>query len=136
MEREMELEMEFCHEWSHKKPATKTIATSYIAYDFICKYVDMVKEKNPNLECNVYKIKNNFFGERITVTGLICGSDIIEQLKGKPLGEYLVLSGSMFRDDCDIFLDDVTKEQVEDALGVKVIINDNSGADFVAALMQ
>ncbi len=136
MEREMELEMEFCDEWCGKKPAPKTIATSYIAYDFICKFVDMVKAKNPKLECNVYKIKNNFFGERITVTGLICGSDIIEQLKGKPLGEYLVLSGSMFRDDCDIFLDNVTKEQVEEALGVKVIINDNSGADFVAALMQ
>ncbi len=136
LEREMEKELEFCDEWSGKQPAPKTIATSYIAYDFICRYVDMVKAKNPKLECNVYKIKNNFFGERITVTGLICGSDIIEQLKGKQLGEYLVLSGSMFRDDCDIFLDDVTKEQVEEALGVKVIISDNSGADFVNALMQ
>lgn len=136
MEREMEIEMEFCDEWSHKKPAPKTIATSYIAYDYICKYVDMIKNKNPNFECNVYKIKNNFFGERITVTGLICGSDIIEQLKDKQLGEYLVLSSSMFRDDCDIFLDDVTKEQVEDALGVKIIINDNSGSDFVSALMK
>ncbi len=136
MEREMQTEMQFCNEWCNKHPQPKTIATSYIAYDFICEFVDMVKAKNPMLECNIYKIKNNFFGERITVTGLICGSDIIEQLKGKQLGKYLVLSSSMFRDDCDIFLDDVTKEQVEQALGVKVIISDNSGAGFVDALMK
>ncbi len=136
MEREMQIEMEFSDEWKNATPAPKTIATSYIAYDFICRYVDMLKKKNPALKCNVYKIKNNFFGEKITVTGLLCGSDIIEQLKGKALGEYLVLSESMFRDDCEIFLDDTTKEQVEQALGVKVIINNNSGADFVAALMK
>lgn len=136
MEAEIATEMEFSYEWKNKKPSPKTIATSYIAYDYISKYVDMIKKKNPHLECNIYKIKNNFFGERITVTGLICGSDIIEQLKDKPLGEYLVLSSSMFRDDCDVFLDDTTKEQVEKALNVKVIINDNSGADFVNALMQ
>ena len=48
----------------------------------------------------------------------------------------MLLSSSMFKSDCDIFLDDTTKEQVEQALGVKIIINDNSGADFVAALMK
>ena len=136
LEKEMQIEMDFADEWKDINPAPKSIATSYIAYDYIVKYVDMVKQKNPNLNVNVYKIQNNFFGDKITVTGLICGSDIIEQLKDKELGEYLLLSTSMFRDDCDIFLDDTTKEQVEQALGVKIIINDNSGADFVAALMK
>ena len=70
------------------------------------------------------------------MTGLLCGRDIIEQLKDKDLGEYLMLSESMFKDDCDIFLDDTTKEEVEQALGVKIIKTENSGAGFVAALMK
>ena len=136
LEREMEIEMDFANEWKDIKPTPKSIATSHIAYDYIVKYVDMVKQKNPNLNVNVYKIDNNFFGDKITVTGLLCGSDIIEQLKDKELGEYLLLSSSMFRDDCDIFLDDTTKEQVENALGVKIIINDNSASDFINSLMK
>lgn len=136
LEKEMEIEMDYADEWKDIKPTPKSIATSNIAYDYIVKYVDMVKEKNPNLSVDIYKIDNNFFGEKITVTGLLCGSDIIEQLKGKELGEYLLLSGSMFRDDCDIFLDDTTKEQVEQALNVKIIINDNSASDFINSLMK
>ena len=109
----------------------KTIATGEIAYDYICSFVAKIKEKCPDTDVNVVGIKNNFFGGKITVTGLICGCDIISQLKGKDLGEYLILSQSMFKSDSDIFLDDVTKEDVEHELGVKVIITDNSGYDFV-----
>ncbi|MBQ7901537.1 MAG: DUF512 domain-containing protein, partial [Clostridia bacterium] len=136
LDKEMSIEMEYAHEFAQAKPAPKSIATSYIAYDYICRYVDMVKQHNKGLYCNVYKIRNDFFGENITVTGLLCGRDIINQLKGKELGEYLVLSESMFKDDCDIFLDDTTKEQVEQELGVKIIKTDNSGADFVASLIR
>ena len=78
-----------------------------------CSFADKVREKFPNLDVNIYKIKNNFFGGKITVTGLLCGSDIINQLKDKELGEELLLSESMFKSDCDIFLDDVTKEDIE-----------------------
>lgn len=116
-------------------PAPKSIATSEIAYDYICSFVAKIKEKCPNLSINVFKIKNNFFGGYITVTGLLCGCDIIEQLKGRELGDYLVLSSSMFKDDCDVLLDDVTLEDIENALGVKVIINDNSGEDFVSSIL-
>lgn len=115
--------------------AKKSIATSEIAYDYICSFVKKICDVNKT-DVSVYKIKNNFFGEKITVTGLLCGCDIISQLKGKDLGEYLLLSGSMFKDDCDIFLDDVTKEDVERELGVKIIINDNTGADFVNSLLR
>jgi len=116
-------------------PAKKSIATSEIAYDYICGFVEKISAVN-KVDVSVYKIKNDFFGDKITVTGLLCGSDIISQLKGKELGEYLLLSCSMFKDDCDIFLDDVTKEDVERELGVKVIINDNSGEDFVNSLIK
>ena len=118
-----------------KNSVKKSIATSEIAYDYICGFVKKITDVT-KADISVYKIKNNFFGERITVTGLICGSDIISQLKGKDLGEYLLLSASMFKSDCDIFLDDVTKEDVERELGVKVIINDNTGEDFVNSLIK
>ena len=109
----------------------KSVATSEIAYKYICSFMDKIKEKCPNLDVNVYKIKNDFFGGKITVTGLLCGCDIIEQLRGKDLGEYLLLSESMFKSDCDILLDDVTKEDIERELGVKVVICSNNGFDFV-----
>ena len=118
-----------------KNSVKKSIATSEIAYDYICGFVKKITDVT-KADISVYKIKNNFFGERITVTGLICGSDIISQLKGKDLGEYLLLSASMFKSDCDIFLDDVTKEDVERELGVKVIINDNTGENFVNSLIK
>jgi len=118
-----------------KNPVKKSIATSEIAYDYICGFVKKISDAT-NADISVYKIKNNFFGEKITVTGLLCGADIISQLKGKELGKYLLLSASMFKSDCDIFLDDVTKEDVERELGVKVIINDNTGEDFVNSLIK
>ncbi len=118
------------------KPCKKSIATSEIAYDYICAFADKVRKKCPRLDVNIYKIKNNFFGGKITVTGLLCGSDIIDALKGKDLGEELLLSESMFKSDCDILLDDVTKEDIEKALGVKVSIVNNTGDDFVASLLR
>lgn len=135
-EDEINLELEYSSSWEKAEPTPKTIATSYIAYDYIVKFVDMIKEKNPNLKCNVEKIKNNFFGEKITVTGLICGRDIISSLKGKELGEYLLISDSMLKDDEDIFLDDTTVADVERELNIKVLITDNSGQGFVSALMK
>jgi len=119
-----------------KTPSPKTIATSEIAYDYICRAAERVKKVCPALDVKVYKIKNNFFGGKITVTGLLCGKDIIEQLAEKDLGDELLLSASMFKNDMDIFLDDVTKEDVEKALNVRVVINDNSGDDFVCSLLS
>ena len=118
------------------KPFAKSIATSEIAYDYVCSWVKSIKKKCPKLNVNVYKIKNNFFGGKITVTGLLCGSDIIGQLKEKDLGEELLLSESMFKNDCDILLDDVTKEDIEKSLGVKVSIVRNTGCDFVSSVLK
>lgn len=116
-------------------PKSKTIVTSEIAYDYICDIVDSVKKKFPDLKAEVCKIKNEYFGGKITVTGLLCGCDIINQLKDKSLGEYLMLSSAMFKDDCDILLDNVTREDLEKSLGVKTLI-DTTGEEFVVSLLS
>ena len=116
-------------------PKSKTVVTSEIAYDYICDIVDSVKKKFPDLKAEVCKIKNEYFGGKITVTGLLCGSDIINQLKDKSLGEYLMLSSAMFKDDCDILLDNVTREDLEKSLGVKTLI-DTTGEEFVISLLS
>ncbi len=135
MRDELDTELEFL-EIPKNAPNAKTIATSYIAYDFICECVDKIKAKIPDLHLDVVKIKNDFFGDKITVTGLICGSDIINQLKGKAKSGVLLLSESMFKDDEDIFLDDTTLADVEDALGVKIIKTPNTGIGFINAVLD
>ncbi|MBO5105900.1 MAG: DUF512 domain-containing protein [Clostridia bacterium] len=112
-----------------------TVATGESAYPLIKNIVDISTKKWHNLYCNVKQIKNNFFGGHITVTGLITGGDLIEQLKGEELGENLLISSSMLRHEKDKFLDDITVRQVENALNVKVLIIENDGFEFVSNLL-
>lgn len=121
---------------SYKKPKNikkKTIATGYIMYDFVKKYVC---ELGLSDFVNVYKIKNDFFGEKITVTGLLCGCDIINQLRGKELGDELILSLSMIKYDTELLLDDVTVSDIEKELGVKVVLCPEDGCQFIDKLIQ
>ena len=90
----------------------------------------------PGLTIHVYEIINHFFGEMITVAGLLTGHDIISQLKEKPLGERLLLSQNMLRSGEEVFLDDVTVDEMEKTLQVKVDIVKSSGYDFVEAVLQ
>lgn len=83
----------------------------------------------------MYEIQNDFFGEEITVAGLLCGCDIIKNLKGKDLGEELLISKSMLRDSSDVLLDDVTIENLEKELGVRVRAVENDGYEFLEALL-
>lgn len=118
-----------------KTPVRKALATSYIAYDYIKSFkADADKIKNTN--CETFKIRNDFFGNKITVTGLLCGRDIINQLKGKFLGEILLLSDSMIKPGSDLFLDDVRICDVEKELNVKVVLVKNDGADLLDCLMM
>ena len=100
----------------------------------ITNIVDNAASKWHNLECSVYSIKNNFFGGKITVAGLVTGTDIIEQLKGKDLGEELIVPSVMLRHERDMFLDSVTIEELEKALNVKVRICENDGWSLISAL--
>lgn len=113
-----------------------SIATGVLAYPYIKDLSEKVCQKYPGIQASVYEIKNNFFGERITVAGLLTGKDIISQLKGKELGERLLLSSNVLRSGEDVFLDDVTVSEMEIALQTKVSIVKSSGQAFVEALVH
>ncbi len=113
-----------------------SMATGELAYDYLDSLLDEIKDKFPNRTVHLYPIKNNFFGEMITVAGLVTGHDLIEQLKGKDLGSRLILPSSMFKSGEEVFLDDITKDDVETALQVPVNIVKSSGQDFVNAILH
>lgn len=112
-----------------------SIATGYSPFEQICKLASLASDKWENLDCSVYKIRNDFFGETITVTGLITATDLIAQLKGKELGDELLISSSMLRRNSDVFLDDLTVSDVEKALNVKIKAINNDGYELLDAIL-
>ncbi|MDO5589445.1 MAG: DUF512 domain-containing protein [Lachnospiraceae bacterium] len=113
-----------------------SVATGLLSYPLIKSMSERLEEKYPNTKIHVYGIKNDFFGEKITVSGLITGQDLVGQLKGRPLGNRLLLPCNMVRTQEQDFLDDMTREQVEDALQVETDIVKSSGQDFIEAILQ
>ena len=111
------------------------IATAKLAYPTIKKLAADVKKKFPNITIEVYCIINEFFGEHITVSGLLTGQDIIAQLKGKMLGEELLLPCNVLKADEDIFLDDISLKELSDSLQVPVNIIQSEGRDFVDKIL-
>lgn len=118
------------------KPVKLSIATGKLAYPCIRSMAERLEGFFEGLTVQVFGIRNDFFGERITVSGLLTGSDIIGQLKGKELGSALLLPQNVLRSGEDLFLDDVTPAQVESALQVRVNIVKSSGQDFVDAIVS
>ena len=112
-----------------------SLATGVLAYDMICRLVRRMQEKFPNIEVHVYKIINEFFGETITVSGLLTGGDIMKQLKDRKLGEMLLLPSNVLRSGEDVFLDDVTLEEVKTTLQVEINIVKSGGKDLLDALI-
>ena len=92
-------------------------------------------EAFPKLHIQVYAIRNDFFGERITVSGLLTGQDIMKQLTGKELGDRLLLPQNVLRSGENYFLDDITVPELEKALQVKVDIVKSSGYDLVHEIL-
>lgn len=113
-----------------------SIATGRLSAPFIRKNVELVANVYKDLEVEVFPIRNDFFGEMITVSGLITGQDLIAQLKNQKLGERLLIPCNMLRAGENVFLDDITVETVEKELGVPVVVVDEDGASFVRALTQ
>jgi hypothetical protein len=112
-----------------------SIATGYSPYPIIKKLAEAAMKRFPLLKCEVYPIRNDFFGDTITVTGLITAQDLIAQLKGRNLGENLLISSAMIMSDSDIFLDDFTIPEVEKELNVKIKTVNNDGYDLLDAIM-
>ena len=119
-----------------ERKRTISFATGRLAYPCIMGYAKEIQKKYPNMDIKGYEIRNDFFGESITVSGLLTGQDILAQLKGQELGEYLLLPCNLLRSGEEIFLDDKTVEEIEQELGVPVKIVEESGADFVTAVLE
>ncbi len=113
-----------------------TIATGLLAAPAIGELAQKFMEVFPKIEIQVIPIVNHFFGEQITVSGLLTGQDIIEQLKDKHLGNRLLLPCNLLRSGEEVFLDDVTLAQAENALQVKIDIVKSSGQDLVSCLLS
>ena len=110
--------------------------TGELAADFISGISNALEKVADGVKIDVRPIKNNFFGGGVNVSGLVCGCDIIEQLKDAEKADALIIPQSMLRDDDEIFLDDTTVAQVEEALGMKVIAVLNDGYDFVEKILD
>lgn len=113
-----------------------SIATGVAAYPLLREIADMCQQKCNGLKCDVFAINNDFFGERITVAGLITATDIYNQLKDKKLGDTLLIPSSMLRAEGDMFLDGVTVEELSQKLNVKITSIDNDGYALVNAILN
>lgn len=113
-----------------------SIVTGKLAYPYIQDMAKRMEEVFPFLALTVYPITNEFFGERITVSGLLTGQDIVKQLTGKKLGERLLLPENVLRSGETVFLDDLTLEDLEKALQVRVDIVKSSGRSFINTVLD
>lgn len=108
-----------------------SLATGVAAYPLIKGVADRMMLLFPELKINVYEIKNDFYGHTVTVAGLLTAQDLINQLKDKQLNGLLILPEVMLKDGGNLFLDDLTVEDVEKALNVNIDTVSADGADLV-----
>ena len=111
------------------------LATGEITGEFISSLAMQLSEIT-GIDIRVKPIKNNFFGGEVNVSGLVVGGDIIEQLKDEEKADVLIIPQSMLRDDDELFLDDTTVADVEEALGMKVISVINDGYEFIEKIID
>lgn len=113
-----------------------TVATGAAAAPSLAVLLDEAAAKCDNLQGEVVTIRNDFFGSLVSVAGLITGQDLIAQLRGRELGERVLISANMLRDGGDMFLDNYTPQQVSDALGVPIVPVEIDGADLLAKIFE
>ena len=128
MQEEFDSAIDYAKEVSSKRKVA--LVTGELAAPFITSLAERVQKKT-SVQIQVYPIKNNFFGGGVNVAGLVCGNDIIEQLKGKIDADIMLIPDVMLRDNDMIFLDDVTVGDVEIELGVRIDTVLNDGYDFI-----
>ena len=112
-----------------------TIACGEGVFPYMKRIMSMINEKFPNITINTRAIKNNFFGGGVNVSGLVTGGDLIDQLRDDDLGDRLIITSSMLRFENDLFLDDVSTDDVERELGVILVPVNNNGNDLVEAVI-
>ena len=111
-----------------------SIATGRLAGPFLKELGKRIETVHQNVTLQIFEIRNDFFGESITVSGLITGQDLIAQLKDQDLGDELLLPTNMIRSGERVFLDDLTIEDAEEALGIPIRIVESGGRDLVCAV--
>lgn len=112
-----------------------TIACGEGVFPYMKRIMSMINEKFPNITINTRAIKNNFFGGGVNVSGLVTGGDLIDQLRDDDLGDRLIITSSMLRFENDLFLDDVSTDDVERELGVTLVPVNNNGNDLIEAVI-
>lgn len=127
-------EIEFAEPTREKNPRKVSVITGYAAYDTISTIARLCEEQHNELSVNVIRVKNNFFGETVTVSGLLTGKDMLSSAEGEDLGEALFIPRNSLRADGDLFLDGLSPADLESKLGVPVVPVEADGALFVAAL--
>ena len=115
---------------------TVSIATGVSVFEHFKKITENIERRIKGLKINVYPVENTFFGSGVTVTGLLTSCDLIRVLKDKELGEQLLLCKNMFKADTTIMLDDVTADELEDKLDVKIQIVESDGYAFIDTLVK
>ena len=120
--------------WRGRKRTVSTV-TGQISYPYIRRMAQRMEQAFPGLCVQVWPVRNDFFGEYITVTGLLTGQDIVAQLAGKNLGEELLLPQNLLRSGEQVLLDDYTVEDLQKALQVPVNIVKSSGYDFTESIL-
>lgn len=113
-----------------------SLATGVAAYPLMKELTEAVTEKYPDIKIDVYSIVNDFFGHSITVAGLVTGGDLINQLEDKSLGDRLLIPSVMLRSEGDIFLDDVSLEEAERKLGVKITPVSCDGYELLNTILE
>ncbi len=132
---DFELEDAEAYRKEFQAPRSISIATGYAAYEHISSLSQRLMEEFSGLHIRVYPIENRFFGDRITVAGLLTGKDLEEQLSGRNLGETLLFPATALRAEGDVFLDDVTPEELSCALGVPAIPCEAEPSAFIRTVL-
>ena len=114
---------------------TVSIVTGYAAYEHMLTISKKLTDAFSGLSINVYRVKNNFFGETITVAGLLTATDIIDQLKGKALGDALLVPANALRADGEVFLDDITPSELSSALSVEICVTPSEAQAFISYVL-
>ncbi len=123
------------HPESRERKRRISMATGRLAAPYIREQAEELEGMLADTRITVYDIRNDFFGEMITVAGLLTGQDIMAQLQDKDLGDRLILPQCVLRSGEDVFLDDYRLCDLENSLQVHIDIVKSSGWDFVEAIM-
>ncbi len=134
-EHEFEMALETLSDEEKQTVRNVSVATGEAAYDMMKRLANKLCAACPNVAVHVHKVKNQFFGGEVTVTGLLTGVDLAEQLKDKELGEALYLSCNVLRSEGDLFLCGMTPDELSERLNVPLVFNQNDGGEFLFSLL-